>query len=197
MGRHPIVAVCVGIAVALVLQDSSVQASDRTAFDEPLALSAYAVGYEGAYAAIGGGTRVRWEFDPNAVGIELFLDHLVVDSPGNLRHDHPAGFNVYFPFQFGGWFRLKPMLGACAVFSFIEPDDKHAPRSDDVQFGLHAGIGAEVMLSPEVSLFLDAQGIGYVGHDRYANGWTASVDDQLSISGLIQANLGMQVHFAL
>lgn len=196
MGRHVVVTVIAAIGV-MVLSDTSVRASDRTAFDEPLALSAYAVGYEGAYGAIGGGTRVRWEFDPDSVGIELFLDHLVVDSPGNFRHDHPAGFNLYFPIEIGGWFRLKPLLGACAVFSFIEPDDKHAPRSDDVQFGLHAGIGAEVMLSPEVSLFLDAQGIGYVGHDRYANGWTASVDDELSITGLVQANLGLQVHFAL
>lgn len=172
-------------------------ASTAGPFAEDLALSVYAVGNEGGYAALGVGSRARWEIDPGTFGLETYLDHLFVDAPGNFRHDHPVGFNAYFPMALHHIVRLKPLLGACAVFSFIEPEDPHAPRSDDIQFGLRAGLGVEVALAQEVSLFADAQGIVYFGHHRFSSGWTAAIDDELSATGLIQANLGLQFHFTL
>ncbi len=166
---------------------------ERAAFDRDFALAIYGTGWVGRYAAGGGGARARWEpFD--RLGVEVYTEHLKVIEDEGLRHDHPIGFNLYVPFQFGERFRLRPLFGFCTVFSFFHPDQEGVERIDDVHFGVHAGLGAEVSFGRFVSLFVDVQGVAYFGHDRYAGGWATHVGDNLSVWGLVQGAAGIQVH---
>lgn len=163
-------------------------------WEQMVALSAYAVGWEGAYGGIGVGGRLRFEILPGTFGVETFAEHLVVESPSGVRHDHPIGFSLYMPIALGEVVRLKPLIGACTVFSFVEPNSKHAQRTDDIIFGVHAGLGIEVAIDHDLSFFADAEGIAYVGHDRTYGGWTASVGGDLAMTGIFQATAGLQVH---
>ncbi len=165
-------------------------------FDRNLAIGAYGTGWVGAYAGAGVGARIRWEpFE--RLGIDLFTEHLIVESPGGLRHDHPIGFNVYVPFALGPNVRVRPLFGFCAVFSLVEPEQEDGPRADDVLFGIHGGAGLEWSPFRDVSLFLDVQAIAYLGHDRAAGGWTGMVDEEYSTFGVAQASLGAEFHFDL
>ena len=182
-----------GNAQAQVAVPSAESAPD--AFDHRLAVSSYVVGTGGGYETAGVGGRVRWEFIPHRVGLDLYMDALVVDWPGAFRHDHPIGFSVYMPIAIGSRVRLRPLVGMCAVFSFIEPTEAGAPPSNDVMFGVHAGAGIEVSLFKYMSWFLDAQAIWYVGHDRTANDWSGAVSGALASTWVVQPSTGLQVHF--
>jgi len=48
-----------------------------------------------------------------------------------------------------------------------------------------------------MSLFADLRGIAYAGHNREWGGWTGKVGGDLAVTGLLQLNLGLQVHFDL
>lgn len=166
---------------------------ERQAFDRDFALAIYATGWAGAYEAGGGGLRARWEpFD--RLGVEVYTEHAVVADADGLRHDHPIGFNLYVPFVVHERVRVRPLFGFCSVFSFLHPDQEGAERVDDVHFGVHAGAGLEVGFGRFASLFLDVQGVMYVGHDRYAGGWSVHVGDQLDLWWVVQAAAGVQVH---
>lgn len=188
----------IGLTVFVLAISSSTALAERAepraqGFDRGWALGGYATGWAGSYAGVGLGGRLR--FEPyEKLGIEVFGESLIVESPGGLRHDHPVGFNLYVPFRVSERVRLRPLFGFCAVFSFIEPDERNAPRADDVLFGLHLGGGVEYLLGRNISAFLDVQAIGYLGHSRYAQGWTGSVDNGLSTLGVVQASLGLQAH---
>ncbi len=163
-------------------------------WEQMFALSAYAVGWEGAYGGLGIGGRLRFEVVEGSFGVEAFGEHLMVEASGGIRHDHPIGFNLYIPIAIGESVRLRPLLGACTVFSFIEPTSKHTKRTDDILFGVHGGLGVEVAIDHDLSFFADAQGIAYVGHDRTYGGWTANVSEDLSMTGVVQVTAGLQVH---
>ncbi len=167
----------------------------RDPFDRHLAVGGYGVAWAGAYPAAGVGGRLRYEW-PHTFGVEGFADHLAVQWPsGGIRHDHPIGFNIYMPFQISRSVRLRPLLGMCAVFSFIEPEHSGGPRADDILFGLHGGLGMEVALERNWSFFMEAQAIGYLAHDRSSQNWTGSVSPGVSTVGVFQPNMGLQVHF--
>lgn len=164
-------------------------------FDRHLALRGYGLGWAGAYPAAGIGGGIRYEV-PHTFGVEGFAEHLAVQWPGGgFRHDHPIGFNVYVPFQISRSVRLRPLLGACAVFSFIEPEHAGGPRADDILFGVHGGLGMEVALHRQLSFFMEAQGIAYLAHDRTSANWTGSVSQGVSTTGVFQPNMGLTLHF--
>lgn len=181
-------------SVASADDDSSDQPwSQRQAFDRDFALAVYGVGWTGPYEAGGIGFRARWEpFD--RLGVEVFTDHLMVEDAEATRHDHPIGFNLYVPFQLSERWRVRPLFGFCTTFSFAHPDQAGVERIDDVHFGVHLGGGVEFALSRFVSVFFDAQGIGYVGHGRYSGGWAFHVNDQLDFWGVVEGKLGIQMH---
>lgn len=167
----------------------------QVAFDRSWAIGQYASGWMGSYGAVGVGTRIRWEFMPGWLGVQVFGESALVDPGADvLRHDHQVGFDLYMPFRLSDRWQLRPMLGFCSVLSFIEPTVEDGPRNDDVLFGIHTGLGVEVSLNSWLSLFLDAQVYGYTGHDRDSAGWTANVSEDLTLSALFQTNFGVQIH---
>ena len=162
--------------------------------DRPFVFGLYGTSYHGAYNAGGIGARARLELVQGVVGVQVFAEGFMVEHPTSIRHDYPVGFDLYTPIRLSEGVRLRPFLGMCAMFSFIEPENKHAPRADDLLFGAHTGLGIEVAVGKFLSLFLDGKVTGYVGHDRSLGGWSAALDDELSLTGYAQVQLGVQVH---
>lgn len=166
----------------------------RSAFDRSFAIGVYGSGWLGAYAAAGGGARIRWEpFD--LLGFEVFGETHFVEWPSALRHDHQLGFNMYVPFELTSWLRVRPLFGFCVVISMIEPGETGTPRADDVLFGVHGGAGIEASIETWVSVFLDVQAAAYMGHDRAQGGWTGGVGGDYVPFGSVQGVLGVAVHF--
>lgn len=163
------------------------------AFDRDFAIAFYATGHAGSYLAGGVGGRLRWEM-VEWLGIEAYVEATLVDWPGGgLRHDYPNGFNVYVPVRVDD-FRFRGFLGFCDILSFVEPEEQGAPRADDVLFGAHAGVGAELAVHSMMSLFADLQVNVYGGHDRTAEGWTGGVEEELVPFWNVQLNVGGQFH---
>lgn len=175
------------------IEDSEAPWSERHAFDRDFAGAIYGLGWTGPYEGYGGGLRLRWEpFDK--LGVEVYSEHLRVDDPDGVRHDHPIGFNLYVPFRLTENFRVRPLFGFCSVFSFVHPSQTGAERIDDIHFGVHAGAGIEYALGRFVSLFFDAQITSYFGHGRTSGGWSAHVGDNVDMWLIGAGALGVQVH---
>lgn len=167
--------------------------TERAAFERDWTLAGYLATWQGDYASIGLGGRLR--FEPlDGFGLEVFAEAFLVDWPDTIRHDYPIGFNLYVPWALTDWLRVRPFAGMCAVFSLIEPAEAHAPRADDVLFGAHGGVGLEAALASQFSLFFDAKAQWYLGHDRTVNGWVQRIDDTISDTWLAQLALGVQLH---
>lgn len=180
--------------LAASAQETQAPRTIRSAFDRPFAIGAYGSGWLGAYAAAGGGGRIRWEpFE--LLGFEVFGEAHYVDWPGAIRHDHQLGFNMYVPIELTSWLRFRPLFGFCVVLSMIEPGESSTPRSDDVLFGVHAGGGLEASIETWASVFFDVQGAVYMGHDRSQGGWTGGVGGDYVPFGNVQGVLGVAVHF--
>lgn len=161
-------------------------------FDREWAIATYATGQAGSYLAGGIGGRLRWE-PFQWLGVEAYLEATLVDWPGGFRHDYPNGFNLYVPVRAGD-FRFRPFFGFCDILSFIEPQQAHAPRADDVLFGVHGGAGVEWAVHSNWSLFADLQANFYMGHDRTVAGWTGGLGDDFSFFWNLQLNIGVQFH---
>jgi hypothetical protein len=172
---------------------ASADAPIESAYQRPVAFGAYSIAWAGAYAAIGGGARARWEMVPE-LGVEVFAEALAVEHTGGVRHDHPIGFDLFVPITLTPWLRLRPLFGFCAVFSLVEPQEAHAPRADDILFGVHGGGGIELAVGTWVSFFLDLQANLWIGHDRAAQGWTGGIEDTYVPFGSGQIALGAQLH---
>ena len=168
-------------------------AAEPGPFERPLALGGYALGWQGSYGAGGVGGHLRWE-PFRHVGVDLFAEHLLVEGPSGLRHDHPVGFDLYAPIGLGGA-RVAPLLGMCAVGSFVASRSPDAPGAADVLFGAHAGLLAEAPVTPQISAFASGKAVGWVGHDRSVQGWTGSVSSTLRPFAVGQVDVGLAVHF--
>lgn len=168
-------------------------AAAEGAFDRSWALAAYAAGVEGDYSALGVGGRLRWEPLP-FFGMEVFAETTWVEWPGASRQDVPLGFNLYVPFSLTDWLRVRAMAGLCVSFSFIESAFDDRTNADDVRFGIHAGGGVELALGDRVSIFLDAQWFGYLGHDRSVDDYSAALADALTDEHALQFDLGLTIH---
>lgn len=186
-------------ALVLVLGTASAARADdddapiESAYRRPIAFGSYAVGWAGSYSAVGAGARARWEMIPE-LGVEVFGETLFVEHQGGIRHDHPVGFDLFIPVPITPWLRFRPLFGFCAVFSLVEPEEPHAPRADDILFGVHGGAGLELAIGTYVSFFLDVQANVWVGHDRAAQGWTGGIEDTYVPFGTAQVALGIQLH---
>ncbi len=166
---------------------------DVHAFDREFAIAGYATGHAGSYLAGGLGGRLRWE-PLELLGIEAYVEATIVEwAGGGVRHDYPNGFNVYIPIRVDD-VRVRPFLGFCDIVSLVEPEQPGAPRADDVLFGAHAGVGAELALHPMASMFVDLSFNAYAGHDRTVSGWTGGVDETLVPFWNVQLNVGAQFH---
>jgi len=164
------------------------------ALEHPFGFGVYASGWAGSYGAVGVGGRLRWE--PFAeLGVEVFGEGHLVESPSGIRHDHQVGFNLYVPIRLGSGLRLRPLFGFCVVFALVEPEQQHAPRADDLLFGAHAGLGLEWSANDWLALFVEAQGAGWVGHDRSTERWTGAISDTYVPFGTAQVILGASAHF--
>ncbi|MFN9810457.1 MAG: hypothetical protein ACK6CU_12580 [Deltaproteobacteria bacterium] len=164
------------------------------AAERDLALGVYASGWAGSYAAAGVGGRLRWEMFSD-FGVEVFGEAHLVETVRGLRHDHQIGFNLYVPVRLGAGVRLRPLFGFCTVFSLVEPHEQHAPRADDVLFGAHAGLSIEWSANEWLSVFLEAQGAGWAGHDRSVERWTGAISETYVPFGTAQILLGTSAHF--
>ena len=170
----------------------SMKAEPHSPFERRFGIGAYGTGWAGAYGAAGVGGRLRVEVT-DWLGVDLFGESLAVQSPTGFRHDHPIGFNVYSPFSFGR-FRVRPLLGMCVTFSFIEPAQATAPRADDVLFGAHLGAGVEYAFFKHLSAFAEAKGVVWFGHDRSVAGWTGAVGNEVTPFPVAQAQVGLTYH---
>ena len=190
--------VLAALSLALTLAPAPTLAQEsrtvHSAFDRSFAIGAYASGWLGAYDAVGGGGRIRWEPFP-LLGVEVFGEAHAVAWPGAIRHDHQLGFNLYVPIELTSWLRVRPLFGFCVVLSMIEPGDSHTPRADDVLFGVHGGAGIEASIDTWASVFFDVQAAAYMGHDRTQGGWTGGVGGDYVPFGSVQGVLGVAVHF--
>lgn len=166
---------------------------DSGAFDRDFGISAYYSRWAGSYDAGGIGFRVRWE-PLDLLGIEVFSELLDVTVSGGTRINLPSGFNLYVPLELLPGFRVRGLAGLCSMLTFDSAGDDGGVDSEDVQFGVHVGIGAEVELSDQLSLFVDATYQGYWGHERAVDAWTAAVDDELSRMDSAQVGIGLQLH---
>jgi hypothetical protein len=186
------------LAIAVAASAPSLARADEdtpieSAYQRPIAFGSYAVGWAGSYSAVGGGLRARWEMVPE-LGVEVFGETLFVEHQGGIRHDHPVGFDLFIPVMITPWLRFRPLFGFCAVFSLVEPEMAHAPRADDILFGLHGGAGLEAAIGTWISFFLDVQANVWIGHDRAAQGWTGGIEDTYVPFGTAQVALGVQIH---
>jgi len=173
---------------------STLEAAAPRPYQRPFAFGTYGTGWGGAYGGAGAGGRVRWEAF-RWLGLDLFGEALLVQTPHGVRHDHPIGFNLFVPFRLTEALRVRPLLGMCAVLSFIEPTESGAPRSDDVLLGVHAGLGAELALSQWISVFAEVQAVAWAGHDRTLQNWTGGVGNEVKSFTVAQGIAGVQVHF--
>lgn len=190
--RTALLVVVFAASAALAETPSLQRTHARSPFDRTFGLGAYTTGWHGAYGGAGLGGRVRVEA-LSWLGVDLFGEALLVESPSGLRHDHPIGFNLYVPVRLG-LVRLRPLLGMCVVFSGIEPTEPGAPRADDVLVGAHLGGGLELALHDRLSFFLEAKGVVWMGHDRSVQGWTGAVGNEVRPFVVGQANLGLTFH---
>ncbi|MFN7696691.1 MAG: hypothetical protein ACK5U8_02250, partial [Deltaproteobacteria bacterium] len=91
--------------------------------------------------------------------------------------------------------RPRPLCGVGPVVSLVEPPAQHAPRADDVLFGAHAGLSIEWSANEWLSVFLEAQGAGWAGHDRSVERWTGAISETYVPFGTAQILLGTSAHF--
>lgn len=184
-------------ARAAVITDSPPPPSTpaiKSPFERTFGFGLYGTGWAGSYAGAGVGGRIRvepWRY----FGIDLFGEALMVEAPNGIRHDHPIGFNLYVPVHVTPTLRVRPLLGMCVVASFIEPQEKGAPRADDVLVGAHLGVGVERALDSRLSVFLESQVHAWMGHDRAVQGWTGAVGNDLKPFAVAQAVAGFTAHF--
>ncbi|TNF26761.1 MAG: hypothetical protein EP329_20640 [Deltaproteobacteria bacterium] len=164
---------------------------EEKAFDHDFGISAYYSRWAGSYDAGGVGFRIRWE-PLDLFGVEVFSELLDVTVSHGTRINLPSGFNLYVPLELVSGFRVRALAGLCSMITFDTAEG--GSDSQDVQFGVHVGVGAEVALSSQLSLFLDATYQGYWGHARALDAWTAAVEDELSRMDNVQVGLGLQFH---
>lgn len=162
-------------------------------FDFDFGFSAYYSGWAGSYDAGGVGFRLRWEPWPH-FGVEVYSELLDVTVPVGSRLNVPSGFNLYMPFEPLDGFRVRGMLGLCTMFVFNRAGSDGGVDSEDVQFGVHAGVGTELALHERLSAFIDLLYQGYWGHGHDAGAWTSSLDDELGRHDSFQVGLGLQFH---
>ena len=167
---------------------------EATTFEHDVSLGAYGVAFLGEMRGGGVGARGRFRLQ-SWLDLDLLSEHLIIDSPAGLRHDHPIGLALGVPIALGQHLQIHPVFGMTAIFSFIEPEQEHAPRADDIIFGLHVGVSVDLALGEHWSLWVAANASGYLGHEREVQGWTGTISDEVSTYGVVHLSAGLATHF--
>jgi len=175
------------------MDDVSEATTERGGLDRPWAIGAYASGWTGSYDALGLGGRLSFRAF-SRLGVQVFGESYLVRVPQGQRHDHPVGFDLFVPIRLSDNIQFRPMAGFCAVISFIDAQQDHAPAANDILFGVHGGAGLSWLFQRRLSLFTELQAIGWLGHGRTTGQWTGGVDGRLRGSGVVQGTLGVEVH---
>ena len=164
------------LVLVVVAAPARAGSEPKSSFSRQFALGGYATGLEGAYGGGGVGGRAHWRM-ASWVELDLFADALIIESPAGLRHDHPIGFNLFFPIELSSHTRLRPLIGMCAVLSMIEPDQDHAPRADDVFCRRPRWSRRRSGLGPALVVVCRHQGhhVSRPRHERQWNGRAASM----------------------
>lgn len=162
--------------------------------NHPFALGARlsARGSSYALAGFGGQLRLRpWR----RLIIELYADNFVGSVHGALRHDHEVGGSLQYAIAGNDRWSLQPLLGACAMLAVQDAPQSSQSSVNDIHFGIHAGLGAEVALGAGFAFEAQAELIGYVGHDFTVYRWSTEVAPSLSLMWVAQANAGLNYYF--
>ncbi|MCU0659576.1 MAG: hypothetical protein MUF64_31215 [Polyangiaceae bacterium] len=147
----------------------------------------------GDYDGVGLGGRIRVE-PWRRLGVDLFGEILRLQVPRGTRLDVPLGFHLYTPLPLSEDLRLRPFLGMCVAGSSIHPEERDAPRADDVLGGVLGGMGLDLAVHEHISLFVEAKAVLWLGHDRTVQRWTGAVDNEARLFTIGQAQLGVMVH---
>jgi opacity protein-like surface antigen len=140
---------------------------------------------------VGGHVRLRplrW------IAVEAFTDHVFGSVDSTLRHDHEGGVSLQFPFLGNRWWNVYPLIGACASLVVLEPPRQGGAFVSDIHFGFRGGAGSEIYLNDHWALRAQVEGIGYIGHNLRAYNWTAQLSPEVSLSGVAQASLSVNLY---
>lgn len=162
-------------------------------FARPFGISAYYAGWAGGYDAGGVGFRLRWEPFTH-LGLEVYSELLDATVPVGSRLQLPSGFNLYIPIEPLADFRVRALAGLCTMFVFNSAAKAGGVDTQDVQFGVHLGAGAELALHDQLSVFLDLTYQGYWGNRHSGDAWSGALNDELDRTDSAQLGLGLQLH---
>ena len=154
------------------------------------ALGGRATGWLGGYASPGLGGRLQIRAFED-LGLQLFSDNYLREVEAGSWRDHVIGFGLYMPTLLEtGDLYLAPVLGACVDFRFARSSHPDAPETGDVWFGVHAGALTELFVHRHLSVTLEAELYGYVGHESTNEAWSAEVRDTLGLQMVAQLAVG-------
>lgn len=162
-------------------------------FAHDFGISAYYAGWAGGYDAGGVGFRLRWE-PFSHLGLEVYSELLDATVPLGSRIQLPSGFNLYIPIEPLDGFRVRALAGLCTMFVFNSAAKAGGVDTQDVQFGVHIGAGAELALHDQLSVFLDLTYQGYWGNRHSGDAWSGALNDELDRTDSAQLGLGLQLH---
>ena len=162
-------------------------------FDRDFGISAYYAGWAGGYDAGGVGFRLRWE-PFSHLGLEVYSELRDATVPLGSRIQLPSGFNLYVPMAPLSGFRVRALAGLCTMFVFNSAAKAGGVDTQDVQFGVHIGAGAELALHDQLSVFLDLTYQGYWGNRHSGDAWSGALNDELDRTDSAQLGLGLQLH---
>lgn len=145
-------------------------------------------------ASVGGHVRLA---PFSRLRLELFLDnYLALSGPQGMavgqRHDHEIGFTMQVPVLTTRRVSVFPMLGACAMWAMAE---NAGVTTSDIRFGVHGGVGLQVMIFRGLVAHVELEAIAYNGHPMRTWGFSSSLSPTLAWFGVGQASLGVEYWF--
>lgn len=175
--------------VALVAAPSA-RADDRGPLvSHPIALGLRGIGRVGDYTLAGVGGQLRLRVHP-LVNISLYTDHMFGGDAVVSRHDHEVGGTLELNVLRGARWSLHPLVGACALLAMAHQSDADLTLND-VWFGLRAGVGGEFAVHEHLSLQVQLQVLGYLGHRFNSQRWTGEDAGDLHVTPMGQLVVGI------
>jgi hypothetical protein len=170
------------------------QSQPSRAFEPGFALGVRTVGRFGdyTYGGLGGQLTVRIG---SLVSIALFTDHMAGTHNGMFQHNHEVGSTLQLRVFRGERWAVFPMIGACANLAITHGPNAQEPSVKEIQFGVRAGVGAELAVSGGFSLGTELLAIAYLGHPMDTWGTSIEASPNLSVFGTGQFVLHADYHF--
>jgi hypothetical protein len=170
------------------------QGNPPRTFAPGVALGVRTVGRFGdyTYGGLGGQLTVRVG---SLVSLQLFSDHMVGTHNGMFQHNHEVGSTLQLRVLRGERWAVFPMIGACANLAITHAPNAREPSVKEIQFGLRAGVGAELAVSGGFSLGTEVLAIAYLGHPMDTWGSSIEASPDLAVFGTGQLVLHADYHF--